>query len=191
MSVAETPLERQLRIHRGGLLRFLISLAGPTLLRLESAEDLLQGVCYEALRSADRYEDRGDDEALPWLHLLCRRHIKARREYWFALKRNSAKVLRLTWSGEGTGLGIDPVDTATGPSSFAFRREQLETIIRSLALLLPRDRQLVRWASEDLELDEQARRLELSRGALERARQRALERLRKTLSVVRLRPPGS
>jgi DNA-directed RNA polymerase specialized sigma24 family protein len=53
-----------------------------------------------------------------------------------------------------------------------------------MGLLLPRDRELVTWASNGLTGPEMATRLGISEEAAEKARARALERLRKAFSLV-------
>ncbi len=55
---------------------------------------------------------------------------------------------------------------------------------RAIALLLPRDRDIVRWTTEGMTIEEQAARLGLSQEAATRAQSRALERLRKAYRLV-------
>lgn len=166
-----------LETHRPRLVAFFAQSAGPLLLRFESAEDLAQGTQAEAVRSEDGFEYRDEERFLGWLFTIARRHLHARRDHWFALKRNCADVLRLTRSGDVAG-------TATGPGTFAERREQLVLITRAMDLLPERDRQLIRWTTDDVPLAEQAQRLDIGHDAAERARARALERLRKAFKVV-------
>jgi DNA-directed RNA polymerase specialized sigma24 family protein len=78
----------------------------------------------------------------------------------------------------------EPAATATGPTTFASRREQLVLATKALDLLLPRDRDLVKWSGEGLSTEEQARRLDLSAEAAGRARRRALDRFRKAFRLV-------
>ena len=156
-------------------------------MRFETVDDLVQGIHQEALRSARRFESRSENEFLAWMYTIARRWIAARRVHWFALKRNCGKVFRLTWSGPGAGQSsyrLDPADTATGPSTFAFRRERLVVATKALALLLPRDQDIVRWTTGGMSAQEQAARLGLSHDAALRAQHRALERLRKAYRVV-------
>ena len=61
----------------------------------------------------------------------------------------------------------------------------LELATRALSLLPERDRSLVRWASEGVDLTEQAERLGLGYAAVQRAAHRAVERLRGTLELAR------
>ena len=75
----------------------------------------------------------------------------------------------------------------------ASRKELLVLVARALAVLSPRDRQLVTWATEDLPLQEQASSLGLTYPAAQKAAQRALERLRKAFRLLagdRTLPPS-
>lgn len=169
------------------LLAFAQREAGIPLLRFESADDLVQGIHQEALGSADRFEWRSEKEFLGWVFTIARRCLSARRAYWFALKRNCGKVLRLTWGGAGAGASsyrLDPADTGTGPSTFAFRRERLVLATKAITLLLPRDRDIVRWTTDGKSIEEQADRLGISHEAATKAQSRALERLRKAYRLV-------
>ena len=173
--------------YRPQLVAFARREAGVPLLRFESADDLVQGIHQEALRCADRFEPRSDEEFLGWMYTIARRWVTGRRVHWFALKRNCGKVLRLTWSGPGaeeSSYRLDPADTGTGPSTFAFRRERLVEATKALALLLPRDHDIVRWTTGGMSVEEQASRLGLSHDAALRAQHRALERLRKAYRVI-------
>jgi RNA polymerase sigma factor (sigma-70 family) len=172
--------------HRPLLLSWVQREAGAPLLRFESAEDLVQSIQQEALRSIQRFQWQGQEAFLGWLHQVARRHLAGRRDHWFALKRNGAAILRLTRSGGESRAGAAPgvADTATGPATFASRREQLTLAARALALLPPRDRNLVQWAAAGASLEVQAARLGLSTDATQRARSRAIERLQKAYRLV-------
>jgi RNA polymerase sigma factor (sigma-70 family) len=171
---------------RADLVRF-VERHGGTTLRFESADDLVQGIHVRALDRGRDFTWQGDKEALAWLYTLARGYLADRHEHWSALKRRPARLLRLTASGAETGdrgAVREPAGTQTGPSTYASRREQLELAVRALALLLPRDRDLVRWHTEGMSLDEQTHRLGVSYDAAERAHLRALERFKKAFQVV-------
>ncbi|MCA9285884.1 MAG: sigma-70 family RNA polymerase sigma factor [Phycisphaerales bacterium] len=179
-------LAHLLERHRSQLLAFIRAHAGAPLLRFEAVEDLAQGVHTEALRSVERLEWRDEGPFVGWLLTIARRHLGARRDHWFALKRGGANLVRLTASGQ-LPLGAR---AATGPGTFAGRREALILVTQALELLPPRDRDLVRWTADDVPLQEQAERLGIGYDAVERARARALDRLRKAYSIVsRTRTP--
>ncbi|MCK6459941.1 MAG: hypothetical protein L6Q95_08615, partial [Planctomycetes bacterium] len=74
---------------------------------------------------------------------------------------------------------MDPAATATGPSTFAARREHLKLAVQALAALPPRDRDLVKSTSEDAE------RLGLRYDAAKQARLRALGRFRKAFDLAK------
>lgn len=162
--------------HRPLLLAFVERHAGAALLRFEAPEDLVQGINKEALRAAPRFEWCGPEAFRGWIYRIARHHLSGRRDHWFAMKRSRRGVLRLT-AGSAAGHA-DPADTATGPATFAHRREQLLLATKAMAMLLPRDRDLVAWTAHGVPLDVQARRLGVSTGAATRARARAIERLR-------------
>ena len=180
-------LDELLVRHRDELVAFLEREASG-LLRYEAAEDLAQGVHLRALEGAAAFTYRGEKEFFAWLYTVARRHVADRHAYWSALKRGSGKVLRLSWSRTGTqGGDATPAGSTTGPSGFAAKREMLALAAQALAVLPARDRDLVRWASEDVDLNEQARRLEISYAAVQRAGLRALDRFRKAFELVQRR----
>jgi len=165
---------------------------GSALLRFESEEDLVQGIHLRALAMASRFEFRGEASFRAWLLGVARAHLADRRDYWHALKRRSGQVLRLTWSGLSAGTVTRerlPASTATGPSTFASRREDLALVARALGLLSARDRELVEWQSEEVALTEQARRLGLAEDSARRAGHRALERFKKTWRLLKQGAP--
>jgi len=178
--VATTPtISHRLEDVRADLLSFLGRHAG-WLLRLETAEDLLQGLHLRALErgAAARFDSRG--AFLKWIHTVARTHLADRREYWSALKRDSARLVRLSTAGAGEAAG-----TGTGPFTFAARRELAAIAVRALAVLRPRDRRLVRWTAEGVSLEEQAERLGISYTAARQARTRAVNRFRKAFELAR------
>ncbi|MBL9149285.1 MAG: hypothetical protein JNM94_11380 [Phycisphaerae bacterium] len=154
--------------------------AGTALLRFESVEDLVLGMQQTALRMLDRFEWRGEEAFRAWMAQIARRHLHARRDHWFAIRRHGGAVLRLTRSGVFT-----PLATEIGPRTFAQRREDLALVTKALDLLLPRDRDLVVWASQGVALAEQAERLGLTIDATRKAATRATERLRDVVEVIR------
>jgi DNA-directed RNA polymerase specialized sigma24 family protein len=87
-------------------------------------------------------------------------------------------------SGGAEGGGFTPLDTATGPSTFAVRREQVELLARALAVLLPIDRDLLVLTSEGQPLAEVARRTGLSYENAQRRRLRAVARLRRIYELL-------
>jgi RNA polymerase sigma factor (sigma-70 family) len=170
-----------LAAHSADLMAFLRK-AGTRLLPFETEEDLLQGVRLRALERAAGFRYEGREAFFSWLHAIARSHIADREKHWSALRRNPGSLLRLT--------AADPASTATGPSTLASRKEQLKLAIEALATLLPKDRDLVRGSSEDVPLEEQAKRLGVSYDAAKQARLRALERFRKAYALATRRGRG-
>ena len=157
------------------------------LLRYETVEDIVQAIHLKALEKEDSFAYRGDDPFFSWLFTVARNHMRDRSAHWRALKRRSGRLLRYTAGAGGTsdpGAVPEPAGSRTGPSTFAARREQILMAVRALDLLLPRDRDLVRWSAEGLTLQDQADRLGLNYKAVERARNRAVERFRGAFQLV-------
>jgi RNA polymerase sigma factor (sigma-70 family) len=172
---------------RAALLRFVERRAGGSLLRVETAEDLVQGVCSHALSQSDHVEVRDERSLLSWVFEVALHFLQDRREHWTALKRGGAAALRFTFSDPSEpdlGPLRELASSATGPSTFAARREQLTLAAQALALLLPRDRELVVGMCSGLTSREHGERLGLSAAAAERARSRALERFRRAFALV-------
>ncbi|MCC6427715.1 MAG: hypothetical protein IT435_12955 [Phycisphaerales bacterium] len=183
---AQPPLEYLLVEHRSIIEAIVRRDAGVVLMRFESSEDLSQGIAQEAIRSAAQFRWEGPEAFAGWLAVIARRYLSGRRDYWLAHKRNPGVILRLTFTSAG-GQRIEHrelADTAAGPATFAFRKEQLVMATRALAMLLPRDRDIVTWLSEGLGIDEISARLGIARDAAEKARTRALDRLRKTFAIL-------
>jgi hypothetical protein len=172
---------------RAALLRFVERRAGGALLRVETSEDLVQGICAHALARTERLELRDERSLLAWVFELALNYLQDRRAHWSALKRNGASVLRLAFS-ESTEPGLGPLRelaaSATGPSTFAARRETLTLATEALGLLLPRDRELVDAMCRGLSAREHGDELGLGAAAAERARSRSLERFRRAYELV-------
>lgn len=183
---AET-LAHRLDAHRGRLIGYCRQHGG-RLLRYETADDLAQGVQLAAVQRAARFELRTEGEFEAWLYTVARGFLANRSAYWSAQKRRSGRLLRITSSPDarlaGDGVVREPALAATGPSTFAARREQIVLATKALSLLLARDQQLVRWYSEDVPLTEQAELLGLGYDALRAAQRRALERFRRSFRLV-------
>lgn len=163
--------------------------AGPALLRFDSVSDLVQGAMREAVSSSERFEDQGEDAFRGWAYRIARRHLSARRRYWFACKRDAGPILRLTRSGGDRTIHLDPADARTGPATFAGRREQVVLMTRAIAMLLPRDRDIVTKVAQGTTSAELGETLGISEPAAEKARARAMERLRKAYLLIERQGP--
>jgi RNA polymerase sigma factor (sigma-70 family) len=172
--------------HRGDLHAHVLRHGG-RLLRHESADDLVQAIHLRVLDQRASFEWRGRDSFLAFLRTIARSHLADRHAYWSALRRRPARLVRLVHASDGTQdplAAAEPASTATGPSTFASRREQVDLALRALSLLPERDRDLVRWGLDGVPGEEQAQRLGISVEAADRARRRAVLRLRKTHAVI-------
>ncbi|MCP3915598.1 MAG: sigma-70 family RNA polymerase sigma factor [bacterium] len=183
-----TSLHDQLVKNHDALIAFLRK-CGAGLSRFESAEDLAQGIHARVLTGADDVELPGEAEFRSWLFTIARRHVADRNDYWSALKRGAGRVARLTF---GLGSRDHPTRAVRAPaapmgtpSSFAAKREMLELVAKALAVLPARDRRLVQAMSLGVSLEEQATELGLTYSAAQRAGLRAVERLRKTVELIR------
>lgn len=177
---------REVAAQRGELLRFVERRAGGALVRMESPEDLTQDILARALRAAPSFEWRDELAFRAWLFEVARNHLQDRRDYWSALKRAGSAVLRIErgFDSEAWSEISDLAASVSGPSTFASRREQVAVAAKALALLLPRDRELVQGITLGLSASEHAAQLGLTTQAVESARKRAVERLRKTFRLV-------
>ena len=180
--------------HRDDLLEFLGRRSG-AVSRYESPEDLLQGLFSDLLSHPERFDPTDTDAERAWLFGAAKRFVAMRRRHWAALKRGTSRMLRQDRAADSrTGFENPAIESfaasQTGPSTFASRREQLVLATRALSLLMPRDQELVRLASQGLSNEDIARRLALDVATAARAKSRALERLRKTHELVLRRGRG-
>ena len=167
--------------HRDTLVRHLAPRAG-WLLRYEALDDLVQGVQARALERGGAFRYESEARFVAWLQQVAQSYLADRSNYWTALKRRAAALLRLTAAesayDDGRSVPAPPAPLA-GPSTVAQKREQLSLAIRVLATLSERDQKLVRWSSRGVDLKEQAERLGIGYDAAKRASARALDRFRK------------
>lgn len=179
---ADPRLLRIVRDLQPTLRRIVHRRTGALTLQFETPDDVLQGAQCEVLRRAKTFEYRGDDATRSWVFQVVRGYVAKRRTHWRALKRSSTRILRLdaTRGGEkrrSRGRGL--VSPATGPSTFAARREQLVFAAQALAALSSRDRELVQRSIEGVSIQGLADSLGVSYDAAARSRLRAFARLRK------------
>ncbi len=170
--------------HEAELTRFVARHAG-RLTRYESVDDLKQGVHLRVIESEADYEHRGAEAFQKWMYTVARNFLASRYAYWSALRRKPAALLRLTAAGSGSDPGaVGEVSSPdTGPLTYAERRDLLLHAVRALEVMLPRDKNLVVWSSEDVSIQDMADRLEITYAAVEQARRRALDRFRKAFRL--------
>ncbi|MFN0060621.1 MAG: RNA polymerase sigma factor [Planctomycetota bacterium] len=167
-------LEKFVRRHGGGLLRY------------ESLEDLVQGVSLLALKSESGFEYRGDGAFNVWLQQVARRFLASRHAYWTARKRDAGRLLRVTSSDSSRISGTDSVNPRGGesPSRMSIQREELALAARAIALLLPRDQEIIRLVAEESSVEAIADALDMTTDTARKARLRAIQRFRKTLELL-------
>jgi DNA-directed RNA polymerase specialized sigma24 family protein len=183
---AATGLPDLLLAHRGRI-ETMVRFEARGLLRFETEEDLVQGILARALERGTSFAYRDDPSFFSWIRRTAESYLADRRAHWGALKRRAGRVLRLTQGGGGEpapGSALEPPSDATGPSTIASRREQIGLVMKALDLLLPKDRDLVRWSADGVDVEETARRLGIGYEAAGKARQRALDRFRKSFELV-------
>ena len=179
-------LEALLEVHEPKLRAFVRRRSG-RLLRYEAVDDLVQGVQARVLERGATFRDRGEGSFWAWQQVVAKSYLADRVVYWTALRRRPGALLRLTMAGQTTGAPgavPEPAAEGTGPITFAQRREQLEAAVRALDLLLPRDRQILLLLREGHTTGDLARHLDLKYDAAEKARARAIERFRKSFTLV-------
>lgn len=175
---------RLLEVHKREIEALVRAEAGSRL-AFEEVEDLVQGAHTRALEFSNKFTYRNPEAALAWLRLIVRTHLAHRREHWSALRRRPGGLLRLVVSDEETRWALlIPADTATGPGTFAGRREAITTGVRALDLLLPRDRDLVLWTVEGYSMADIATKLNMNAESAGRVQRRALDRLRRTFRLL-------
>jgi RNA polymerase sigma factor (sigma-70 family) len=170
-------------------IRSFVERRGRDLIDREDLEDLVQGVVVAALRSAPGFRYHGPAQLVAWLHTIAGRYLRERRRFWAARRRKGMRPLRITSSDSSTVASrarVNPPAKGPGPSTVAGQREEIDSVLEAIAALSPRDQEILRLWREGLDTSEISRRLEISRDAAERARSRALERLRQALG----RSPG-
>lgn len=179
-------VERLLGDSRGDLLAFVRRRAGSSLLRVETADDLVQGVYAHVLERGLDATLFDDDQKRAWLLRVADNFVKDRRDYWAALKRSGSLVLRLSLT-DSVSPDMRPVGdlaaSVTGPSTFAIRREQVAVAAVALDMLMPRDRELILGLCNGVELAEQAASLGMTYDAAQRARTRAIDRFQRTFRL--------
>jgi len=179
-------LARLLTEEREELLAFVRRRAGRTTLRMETAEDLVQGVTAHVLERAERAAGLDESARRAWLFRVADNFLKDRRDHWSSLKRLGSRVLRMSFA-DGDTRDLEPVrelaSSVTGPSTFAVRREQLELAAVAMDMLLPRDRDLMGGLCNGLSVREEAERFGLTLNAAERARERAVQRFRSSFKI--------
>ncbi|MEL6714850.1 MAG: sigma-70 family RNA polymerase sigma factor [Planctomycetota bacterium] len=181
------PNLEELLVERARELDALVRRHAGALLARETAEDLAQSIRLRILERSDGFEWRGEAAFGAWLRTVARNELDARRAHWNAARRSAGRLLRLTYgpaSGAEAGRAAQPADGATGPLSFAERRDLVDLAVRALETLPDRDQRLVELTQSGATTREIGERLGLGLEAATKARQRALERFRRAFELI-------
>lgn len=152
------------------LRRFIRFQCGPLMREKESASDLAQSACREALARWSQF--RGDPESLrQWLFEIARCKIITRRRYWGRHRRAADREVALAGSE-------DPVAAGQTPSDGLIADEQARRLADALAMLSERDRTIIMLARyEGLSHAEIAGQLQCTEPTARQQLSRALARL--------------
>lgn len=167
--------------HMPTLLAYMRSRMGELLARKESAADLAQSVCREALGELQHLEDRGQVAFQGWLFALARSKIRDRYRYYRAEKRDAARERSSPQSGFDLGMLLP---STTSPSQNAIRGEELAKLEAAFTRLPEDYREVLTWSRVlGLSHAEIAEEMGRSEGAVRVLLHRALVRLGYLLST--------
>lgn len=156
--------------------------AGELVRRQESASDLAQSVCREALESlrSGRFRYQGEGPFRQWLYRAAVMKLLNRHRHWNAERRDPRRATPLAAGGDDSlepARAPEPADSAT-PSLDAVWSEELERFQAAFAQLSERHQEVVRLHHVDgLSHAEIAARLETSEANSRMLLSRALGRL--------------
>lgn len=169
-----------LQRHLPGLVAFIRLRAGPLVRARESAADLAQSVCREALEDPGRFRHGGEAGFKSWLYATALRRIQNRHDYWKAGKRDAARDVPLAPHPDASGQQdlLACYRTLSTPSRKLMLAEEIARIESAFDQLDEADREIILLARvAGLPHDEIARRLGKTAGATRVRLHRALARL--------------
>lgn len=168
--------------------RFVDQQAGAALRRRESASDLVQSACREALEGlADgRFEYRGESEFRAWLFQVALRKVQQKGRFHGAERRSPAAEIDVSPSHAEQLFA-----TLRTPSRSAEDREERRRFAAAFERLDAQQQQMIVWAHIDgLSHRQIAERLGASEGSSRVMLARALSRLAQLAVSARPRTPG-
>jgi RNA polymerase sigma factor (sigma-70 family) len=135
--MAGEDFERLLQAHLPLLKAFVRLRAGEAILGKESASDLVQTVCREALEAAPKFEVRGPEAFRKWLLQRALHKLIDRRRFYGRDKRDVAREVRAreTVSASDAKSLLECYGTLCTPSRDAIANEEVERIERALEQL--------------------------------------------------------
>jgi RNA polymerase sigma-70 factor (ECF subfamily) len=181
-------IEKAIAAHLAGLTRFLGRRAEGLVLERESASDLAQSVCREALErvATERLRFQGEAELKQWLYKAALLKISERRRRYLAQRRDAAREVRMPSQSGSRGLSrADFLRTLVTPSRVASAREDLSRLERAFDRLTEDQQRVITMSKvEGLSHQEIAERLGITEVNSRVTLSRALARLA-TLATAR------
>ena len=172
-------IEQLLTQHLPALTRFLARRAEGVVLDRESASDLAQSVCREALErvAAERLTFQGQAELKQWLYKAALLKVSERRRRYLAQRREAAREVPLPSRSHGLSRA-DFLRSLLTPSRVAAAREDLDRLEGAFGQLSSDQQRVITLAKLDgLSHQEIASRLGTSEGNSRVMLSRALARL--------------
>lgn len=149
-----------------------------------SPDDLLQEVYVDVTRRIDRFEDRGPDSFLHWLHaILDQKRSDAQRAVHRKVRDIGREVTAGRLAADSYWNLLDNLYAESGtPSRVVRRQETLGALLSCIADLSEAHRQVIQLRFlESLPVADVAQRLGKSEAAVVALTKRALEALRKSM----------
>ena len=139
--------EALLEKHMPGLRSFLRSRASEWVLAKESADDLTQSACREAVEHLQngRFKLRSDAEFKQWLYQAGLLKLKARARFYLADRRDLRREVGRVHPADSEDPGFDSVVSAT-PSQFAATNEARRRVRECINQLGGRDQEVLTLA---------------------------------------------
>jgi len=166
--------------HLAGIQAYLRLRAGPVVRARESACDLAQSVCREAIEKIGKFEKGGEDGFRHWLYALAWRKLADRADYYKAEKRDAAREAPAP-EGSASSDDRDVIGvyaTLATPSRVLAAREEIARFEKAFDRLPDEYREVILLANVvGLSRAEIARQMNRTEIAVRTALARALARL--------------
>lgn len=175
-----------LQQHLPSLRAFVRLQSDPFLRERESGSDLVQSVCAEVLRHAERIEDRGDEPFRNLLYVAVLNKIRKRKRYYMASMRHpDAQVVR-----DGDHALWEVYSRLASPSEHAMGRESALLLERAFDKLPQQYREVLTLCRLlEMSYAEAAQRLGRTVASVRNLLNRAMLQLAEALVAVRSEAP--
>lgn len=149
----------------------------PALRGRESSSDLVQSVCREVLRKADRFQYPDQEAFRRWLFTTALRKVRDHRDHHLAARRDARREVAARETAAERSL-LEAYSGVLTPSRVVVGREELERVERAMDALTEEQRQVITLARiAGLSHAAIAAELGKSEGAVRMVLHRALARL--------------